>query len=173
MRQRMFLAACGAGALGLLSGCAKSTPVEGAPTPSTTSMDAADNARWNANIQSVTQSRGEVVQTTRDRSYGSATWTPGASRSLSNINVVFTYTGPERTLAWAILPGSCNSPTLPVLPMSNFPELSIAGGGRSQVTTSLPLELPTTGSYHIDIYRDRRASADALVACGNLRFASR
>ena len=136
-------------------------------------MDAASgNARWNANIQSVTQSRGEVVQTTRDRSYGTAIWSHGASPSLSNINVVFTYTGPERTLAWAILPGSCGSPTLPVIPMSNFPELAIAGGGRSQVTTSLPLELPVTGSYHIDIYRDRRASADGLVACGNLRFSA-
>lgn len=172
MRQRLFVAAFGAGAMGLIAGCAKSTPVEGAPTPSASaSAEGSAGARWTANIQSVTQSRGEVVQTTRDRSYGSATWRPGAAPSLTNIELTFTYTGQERTLSWAILPGSCGTPALPVIPISNFPELNIGGGGRAQVTASLPLELPAGGSYHIDIYRDRRGGTDALIACGNLRYA--
>ena len=172
MKQRLFLAAFGAGTLGLLSGCAKSTPVESAPAPSvSTAGGASASSRWSANIQSVTQNTGAVQQTTRDRSYGTATWTHGAAASLSNVNLVFTYTGSERTLAWAILPGSCATPALPVIPMSSFPELNVGGGGRAQVTTSLPLELPSTGTYHIDIYRDRRGGADALIACGNLRYA--
>jgi hypothetical protein len=97
-------------------------------------------------------------------------WTRGSASTLSNVNVVFTHTGPERTLAWAILPGTCGIPALPIIPMSNFPELNVGGGGRAQVTTSLPLEFPTNGSYHIDIYRERRQGADALIACGNLRY---
>lgn len=173
MRHRLFLAAVGASAFGMLTACAKSTPVEGAPTPSSSvSTDGASGARWTANLQSVNQNRGEVAQTSRDRSYGSATWGQGAAPSLSNISLVFTYTGQERSLAWAILPGSCGTPALPIIAMSNFPELSIGGGGRAQVTTSLPLELPSNGVYHIDIYRDRRGGADALIACGNLRYAS-
>lgn len=172
MKQRLLLAAFGAGALGLLAGCAKSTPVEGAPSPSP-SLEASEGGRWTANIQSVTQSRGEVAQTTRDRSYGSATWTHGAAPSLTNIDLVFTYTGQERTLAWAILPGSCGTPALPVIPMPNFPELNVGGGGRAQVTTSLPIEFPLIGAFHIDIYRDRRQGTDALIACGNLRLARR
>lgn len=168
MKEGLFVAALTAGAIGLTA-CAKSTPVEGAPTPSA-SVEASAGARWSANIQSVTQSRGEVVQTTRDRSYGSATWTRGASATLSNVNVVFTYTGPERTLAWAILPGTCGIPALPIIPMSNFPELNVGGGGRAQVTTSLPLEFPTNGTYHIDIYRERRQGTESLIACGNLRL---
>ena len=169
MRQKLVLAALGAGAIAL-AGCAKTTPVDNAPSPSM-SADDGSNARWTANIQSVTQSRGEVVQTTRYKSYGSATWTHGMSASLSNVNVVFTYAGQERTLAWGILPGSCGTPALPVIPMSNFPELNIGGGGRAQVTTSLPLDLPSNGTYHVAIYKDRRQGADALVACGNLRYA--
>lgn len=173
MKKRLFLAALGAGAVGLLAGCAKPTPVDGPPSPDVSaSAQAGTGARWTANIQSVTQNTGAVQQTGRDRSYGSATWNVGASSSLSNINLVFTYTGQERTLAWAIVPGSCGNPALPVLPMSNFPELNIGGGGRAQVTTSLPLALPANGTYHIDIYRDRRGGADALIACGNLRYAS-
>ncbi len=173
MKQRLFLAAFGAGTLALLTGCAKSTPVEGVPSPSVSASDAASgSARWTANIQSVTQNRGAVAQTTRDRSYGSATWTLGAGPSLTTMNLIFTYTGTERALAWAILPGSCGTPALPVVPMSSFPELNVGGGGRAQVTTSLPLELPSTGTYHIDVYRDRRGGTDALVACGNLRFSN-
>ena len=173
MRQRFFLAAVGASAFGLLTGCAKSTPVDGAPTPnSSVSAEGSTGGRWSANLQSVTQNRGEVAQTSRDRSYGTAQWTRGAAASLSNINMVFNYTGSERTLAWAILPGSCGTPALPVIPLSNFPELNVSGGGRAQVTTSLPLELPANGTYHIDIYRDRRGGQDALIACGNLRYAS-
>ena len=172
MRQRLFLAAFGAGTLGLLSGCAQSTPVEGAPAPSVSAGGGASaSGRWSTNIQSVTQSTGAVQQTSRDRSYGTATWTQGAAASLSNINLVFTYTGTEKTLAWAILPGSCATPALPVIPMSSFPELNVGGGGRAQVTTSLPVELPSSGAYHIDIYRDRRGGTDALIACGNLRYA--
>lgn len=173
MKPRSFLAAVGATAFGMLTGCAQSTPVETAPTPSASADKLASaRAQWTANLQSVTQNRGQVAQTTRDRSYGTASWTRGAAASLSSVNLVFTYTGQERTLAWAILPGSCGSPALPIIPMSNFPELNIGGGGRAQVTTSLPLELPASGAHHVAIYRDRRGGADALIACGNLRFSN-
>ena len=166
MRSAILFVASGAAVLGTLAGCAKTIPVEGA----TPASSAVVGARWSANIQSVTQSRGEVVQTTRDRSYGNASWTVGASPSLSVVSLIFTYTGQERSLPWAILPGSCGSPSLPVIPLSNFPELNVGGGGRAQVTASLPLELPSTGTYHIDVYRDRRSSTEFLVACGNLKY---
>jgi hypothetical protein len=118
----------------------------------------------------VTQSRGDVAQSTRDRSYGSMTWTPGEGPRLTNASVVFTYAGQERFLSWAIVAGSCGSPSLPLIPLSNFPELNISGGGRATVTTSLPLEFPTGGSYHVDVYKDRQGGMDALVACGNLKL---
>jgi hypothetical protein len=83
---------------------------------------------------------------------------------------VFTYSGNERYLSWAIIAGSCGTPALALIPMSNFPELNIGGGGRAQVTTSLPIEFPTSGSYHVDVYRSRQQSIDQLVACGNLKL---
>jgi hypothetical protein len=98
------------------------------------------------------------------------TWTPGEGPRLTNASVVFTYAGQERFLSWAIVAGSCGSPSLPLIPLSNFPELNISGGGRATVTTSLPLEFPTTGSYHVDVYKDRQGGMDALVACGNLKL---
>ena len=94
----------------------------------------------------------------------------GASASLSNVKFVFNYTGQERYLSWAIVAGSCGTPSLPILPMSNFPELNIGSGGRAEVTGSIPAVLPTTGVYHVDVYRSRQQSMEALIACGNLKF---
>ena len=168
MKQRMFLATLSAGALGLAA-CAHTVPVEGGATP-TASVSSAGGGRWTTTIQSVTQNRGDVAQSTRDKSYGSAQWTRGDGPTLSAVNLVFTYAGTERDLNWAILAGSCGTAALPLIPMANFPELNVGGGGRAQVNAVIPLELPQTGTYHIDIYKDRRGSAESLVGCGNLKY---
>jgi hypothetical protein len=167
MKHRILLAALGAGAVGLI-GCAK-PPVETAPGTSA-DISVSENARWTGNIQSVTQSRGDVAPSTRDRSYGSFVWSRGDGPQLTNFNLVFTYAGQERFLSWAIVAGSCGVPSLPLVPLSNFPEINIGGSGRGQVTGPLPIAFPTTGSYHVDIYRSRQQSMDALVACGNLKL---
>ncbi len=172
MKQRFFFAVLGAGALGVAS-CAQSVPVGGPATPEPSVSAAGGSARWTANIQSVTQSRGDVVQSTRDRSYGSGTWSVGDAAALSKVDLVFTYAGQEKFLAWSILPGNCGTGALPILATANFPEINVGGGGRGQVSASLPVALPTGGTYHLDIYRDRRQGPDALVACGNLRYNGR
>ncbi|MEO5590029.1 MAG: hypothetical protein ABIS03_10620 [Gemmatimonadaceae bacterium] len=172
MKQKILLAAIGSAAIGMISGCAQNTAVGGAPEPSQ-SMATSQSSRWTANIQSVTQNRGDVAASTRDRSYGSATWTTGQSAALSVVDLVFTYSGQERFLAWSILPGNCGTGSLPILATANFPEINIASGGRGQVTASLPVELPANGAYHVAIYRDRRQGIDALVACGNLKYNGR
>jgi hypothetical protein len=169
MKYKMFVAPFAIGA-SALAGCVQRTPSDGAVVPS---VELSENARWTASLKSVTQSRAEVAQTTRDRSYGTATWTHGEGPTLSKADIVFNYTGSERFLSWAIAAGNCGTPALPLIPMSNFPELQIAGGGRAQVTTSLPIELPTAGAYHVDVYRSRQQSTDALIACGNMKLVGR
>ena len=171
MNQRIFLATLGAGVFGLAA-CAHSVPVEGTATPST-SVSATGAGHWTARIASVTQNRADVAQSTRDNSYGSAEWTQGAGPTLSSVNLVFTYAGAERDLTWALISGSCGVAALPLIPLSNFPELSVGSSGRAQVTATLPIDLPTTGTYHIDVYRDRSGGPESLVACGNLRYSRR
>jgi hypothetical protein len=168
MNQRLLLATLSAGALGLAA-CAHTVPVEGGATPSA-SVSTPGMGKWSGRISSVTQNRADVAQSTRDNSYGSAEWTRGDGPTLSSVNLVFTYAGEDRELTWAIVAGSCGVAALPLIPLSNFPELSIGSGGRAQVTASLPIDLPSTGAYHIDIYRDRSGGAESLVGCGNLRY---
>ncbi len=166
----LFIAAAGAGTMSLAA-CSHSVPVGGPVTPSG-SISSAGAPRWTARLTSVMQSRGDIRQSTQDKSYGSAEWTDADVVSLSKVNLVFTYSGNERDLSWAILPGACGSASLPLLPLSNFPELSLAGGGRAQLTATLPIDLPTVGTYHIDLYRDRLGGIESVVGCGNLKYFS-
>lgn len=169
MNHRLLLATLGAGVVGLAA-CATAVPVAGTATPSTSVSTASGGGKWSGRISSVTQNRADMSQSTRDNSYGSAEWTRGDSPTLSNANVIFTYAGEDRELYWAIVAGSCGVAALPLIPMSNFPELSIGSGGRAQVTATLPIDLPNSGSYHVDIYRNHSGGAESLVGCGNLRY---
>jgi hypothetical protein len=169
MKQRTFFATLSAGALALTA-CAHTVPVEGASTPAASVSTSPGNGRWSSRIASVTQNRPDVAQSTRDNSYGSAEWTRGAGPTLSTVNVTFTYSGQERDLNWALIAGNCGMAALPLIPLANFPELNVGSGGRAQVTATLPIDLPSTGSYHIDIYKDRSGNPTSLVACGNFRY---
>jgi hypothetical protein len=173
MKQRMFLATLSAGALALTA-CAHNVPVEGGSTPaSSVSTSSSGEGRWTARITSVMQNRGDVGQSTRDNSYGSAEWTRGAGPTLSKVDLTFTYSGVERDLSWAIVAGNCGMSALSLIPISNFPELHIGSGGRAQVTATLPIELPASGAYHVDIYKGRSGNAAGLVGCGNMKYSSK
>lgn len=152
--------------------CAHAVPVEGAPgaRASTSASLASNGPSWSARILSVAQNRGVVEQSPRGKSYGTADWSDGPGERLSTINLVFTYDGSERDLSWAVLFGSCGTASLPLIPLSSFPELNLAGGGRGDVSATFPIELPTSGAYHIDVYRDRQGGAEYLIGCGNLKF---
>lgn len=172
MKRGMILSALGAGALSVAA-CSASVPVQGAGDPSAaSSVSSSREPRWTAIIQNVAQTRFNMADTTRDRSYGSAQWSPDNRPTLSRVSVVFNYGGTERELSWAILIGNCGSASLPVIPISNFPELEVGSGGHAQLEAPLTLEFPISGSYHIEVYRDRRGGAEFLVACGNLKYSN-
>lgn len=172
MKKAILLATVCAGLIGV-SGCARTVPVErasGAPGP-VTSVQASAQSRWTASIQPVSQeSRFNVPDSSRDRSYGTAQWRQGELPTLSRVTLAFDYAGPERDLSWAILFGPCGSASLPVIPRTQFPELDVSGGGSAQVTATLSVTLPTSGAYHIEIYKNRQGGAEAIVGCGNLKY---
>ena len=130
--------------------------------------------KWTASVQSIRDDRINISpDSVREKSFGSVQWTPGAGPTQSNVNLTFSYTGPERDLSWAILFGTCGSASLPVVPLSNFPELNVSGSGRGQINGTIAVDLPATGTFHVDIYKDRTGSIEALVACGNMRYSSK
>ena len=164
-----FAATLSALALGVI-GCAKTPAVETAPSPSASVSSSGNVVSWSGNISAVQESNSDVRQSARGNGYGNAQLTPGNSPSSTRVNVNYSSAGTsDRYLNWAVLPGRCGAGSLPLLPISNFPELTVGGDGRAQVTVVLPFEFPTRGDFHINIYHERQQTLDQVVACGNLR----
>jgi hypothetical protein len=169
MNHRLFLAPLGATLL-FTVGCAQSAPATGAISPAA-AVAISGRARWTTSLRSMGESHIDApVDSARNRSFGSAVWTPGANPALSRVDLNFAYGGADRDLSWAILYGRCGSASLPVISKSNFPELDVRGGGIAKVSVSLALEFPTSGSYHIEVYKDRTSENDSIVACGDMKY---
>jgi len=172
MKIWQFLAEFGAGAL-VIFACSSAVPVSGAPKPDASVSLPSGEPHWNVTIRSVPHPRFDQPDSSaRERSYGSAVWSRGERPSLSKVSITFSYGGPERSLSWAILFGNCGTGSMTLLPISNFPEIEVGSGGHADVEATLTLELPTSGNYHLDIYRDRQGSPESVVGCGNLRYSA-
>ena len=167
MKHAILVSVLLGGALGVTA-CSGAVPVQGAADPA--SASSSDGPRWTATIQTVRQDRFNHPDSIRDKSYGSAQWARGDGPAQSKVNLVFTYAGSERDLSWAILFGNCGTASLPVIPRSSFPELDVSGGGSARVSAALAVELPTSGAYHIDIYKNRHGGAESVVGCGDLKL---
>jgi hypothetical protein len=155
--------------------CAKTPMVETAPSPSPSQgvSAAGEVVSWSGNITAVLESNSDVRQSARGNGYGTVQMTRGDNASTTRVNVIYSAAGStDRYLNWAILPGRCGSGSVPVLPISNFPELQIGGDGRAQVNVTLPFEFPGRGDYHINIYHERQQTLDQVIACGNMRSAT-
>jgi hypothetical protein len=166
-----FAAVLSSLAVGFIA-CAKTPQVEtaAAPASNVSTVASGDVRSWSGNITAVTESNSDVRQSSRGNGYGNAQLTPGDSRASTRVNVTYSSGGTnDRNLNWAILPGRCGAGSLPVLPISNFPELAVGGDGRSQTNVVLPFDFPQRGDYHINIYHERQQTLDQVVACGNLR----
>jgi hypothetical protein len=156
-----------------LAACSANTP----PNPSIATVQAVGEPpepRWTGNLRAtIVDKLGEADSSSTQRNYGSRgslTWTNGATPALSNATIDFTYSGTERELTWGIFFGPCGNASLPVVTLSTFPELEMSGGGRTQTVAALSTELPLTGAFHVEVFRDRSGAPESSVACGNLKF---
>lgn len=171
MRNVRYAAGLTAFALGIFA-CATTPKVETAASPSgSVASSGANVATWSGNITAVLENNSDLRQSSRGNGYGNVQLTRGDAAHSTRVNVQYSSSGTsDRYLNWAILPGRCGSGTLPVMPITNFPELTVGGDGRSQASVELPFEMPTRGDYHINIYHERQQTLDQVVACGNLRL---
>ena len=171
MKKGMILVTIGAGAL-IVAACSATVPAKGvAAGPESSVSSQRGEARWTASIRSVSRDRFDAPDSSRAKSYGTARWSPGERPGQSNVSVSFSYGGAEKVLSWAILFGNCGIGSMTLVPLSMFPELEITAG-HAKVEATMLFEFATSGTYHIDIYRDRQGAAESVVGCGNLRYSA-
>jgi hypothetical protein len=77
-------------------------------------------------------------------------------------------------LPWAIASGDCGSNALPLMTVAQFPELT-ASNGRATLDASLPLPMPVTGSYHVNVFNPGTYGADEadVMICAPLTLKRR
>lgn len=76
------------------------------------------------------------------------------------------------TYAWAIVPGACRSGGIPLLPVSSFPALRMSQG-RGQLDEAIQIQLPTSGSYHVNVYSGASTDESDVVSCAPLKLEQR
>lgn len=87
----------------------------------------------------------------------------------TTVSLAVAVTLPEPgALRWALLAGSCGAGTIPLLGHEQFPPLDMSSSGRGQLETDIPIELPQSGTYHVNVYFGG-TGLDDVVTCANLR----
>ncbi len=105
----------------------------------------------------------------QSRAFGTVTLEalPGGSRSRARITV--SGSAQSVSLPWAILPGQCGTGSLPLMNVNSFQVIEVGSNGRGDLTTEIPLMLPTEGSYHVNVYWPGGQQIDEVMTCANLK----
>lgn len=153
-----------------LTGCAsmQSTSDDG-----DTSLGAADGrVRWAGRLNPTTQRTGAVAQADQARAFGNVTLMTSATnenRTDVRITVSVPSNASNSLLAWAVLPGRCGSGDMPLTSIDVFPPIEVGGNARGELTATIPLTLPETGTYHVNVYWPGGNQLADVMTCGNLR----
>lgn len=159
-------------AVAALSGCASAPPPV---DPGANSGDraavlgsAATTIRWSGTLQPTQQRTGMAAPTSQNKAYGSVFLAQiGPSRTRVRLNVS-TPIQSSRVLQWALHTGRCGSGSLPIVSVERFPVIEIGTSGRGDLDAEMPLSLPETGTFHVNVYLGGQQLNNVLT-CANLR----
>jgi len=148
-----------------------------APTPSASGSvnpGVAPARGWNGSFQPVQQQTGNLTPRGTNRTYGSVTLTASsASENRTHAEIEISTTLPTSALLhWALSSGRCGSSTLPLLGVDQFPSIEVSNSGQGKLSSDIPVTLPTSGSYHVDIFWSGGQDRSDVMACANLRAAA-
>jgi len=156
-----------------LAACATQKPVtDTAPAPTasvSTSGTSTGPVRWTGSLQPMQQQSGGLGPTGQNKAFGNVSLSSkGNARTAISITVS-TPLSSAASLNWAVLPGRCGSGALPLVGIERFPLIEVGNNGRGQLEGEMALELPTSGSYHVNIYWGSGQQISDVMTCANLR----
>lgn len=158
----------------VLAGCASAPPaVESAPAPSSNDRAAAISVagtptRWQGTLQATQQRTSAVAPTAQNKTTGSV-FLSQASDGRTRARVSVSASIPNApTLRWAIVQGRCGSGALPIATTERFPAIEITASGRGEIDQEMALTLPTSGTFHVNVYYGNGTQLSNVLACANL-----
>jgi hypothetical protein len=127
---------------------------------------------WRGNLQPVQQQTGSISPRGNNRVFGTVVLTPARSspnRMRARITVSTQLLTSAR-LRWALVGGRCGSADIPVTGVEQFPEIPVSSNGRGDIDTEVPVVMPTSGSYHVNIFWSNGSDVSDVMTCANLRL---
>jgi hypothetical protein len=154
-------------AAGIVSACAASSAAredDATVRPATSG--------WSGSFQPTQERSGVLAPTKLQQAAGTVRLRQSARdpRRTAVSLVVSASLSEPTALRWAVLNGRCGVPSLPLLGYDQFAPLEVTSSGRGQLDVDLPLELPQTGSYHVNVYVGG-TDLDDVLTCANLKRA--
>jgi hypothetical protein len=140
----------------LLSACGGHRPVEIDP------QQQSAGSRWNATLATPAALRGAV--NLRGRGWW-ASEQGNASRSRAQVDIANAVPGGDHP--WHVHQGQCGSNGPIVGPATSYRSLEVKGDGKATATADLPVAMPTSGQYYINVHASANNMA-TIIACGNL-----
>lgn len=176
---RTRLALCCPLALALFTACASSsrTASPSAPAAAQTSPSQAGGAsietvKWSGSFQPIQQQSGSLTPRGTNKTYGTVVLSrarSGPTRTRAEINLSTSLTT-SALLHWSIAPSRCGASDLPLLGIDQFPAIEITNGGQGRLETEVPLTVPTSGTYHVDVYWGGGQDRGDVMACANVKM---
>jgi hypothetical protein len=166
---------CTALALVAAAGCSRTAQ---GPAASSVAMQAASGSlgpaalEWSGKFKSTQQQSTGVEMRQLNVATGTVTLTAPNDRQT---RVQITVSGPVEAsaeLRWAIAPGACRSGAIPLMPPTSFPDIRMANG-RGQLDETISLSIPTSGSYHVNIYSGSVTDETGVITCAELKLSQR
>jgi hypothetical protein len=118
------------------------------------------NTRWNAILSTPGDMTGAVDL------HGTATLAAhGMGKSVATITI--SNAAPSGVHPWHVYEGKCGDNGPVVGSATAYPPLNVDAGGTARGAATLPLELPTSGTYYVAVNASA-ANMETVVACGNL-----
>lgn len=155
-----------------IAGCASTPPAVDSPAASSNDRAAAISAagtptRWQTMLQATQQRTAMAAPTAQQKTTGSVFLSEaGANRTRVRMTVSTDVRNASQML-WAIVPGRCGSGSMPIAGVQTFPVIEIGNNGRGELDMEIPITLPTTGTYHVNVYNGG-SQLNNVVSCGNL-----
>ena len=169
-------AALGAAALALV-GCASSQAAGSGSVASQAASGALGPAliKWSGTFRPRQQADGTFGGLQQlNQTSGSVTLTspaPHMTQVHLTLNVSF---NDSVQLPWAVASGACGSNAIPLMTVSQFPEILVTNG-RGTIDQQFSLDLPTAGTYHVNVYQAGSSGQDesTVIACSDLTVGRR
>ena len=162
----------------VLSVAAAACATAPAPTPAPNSDAARTEAvlaganQWTGTFNPTQSHNANAVNTTRQKAYGTVELTVAPNRpSISHVRLTVSVPVEPgmNTLGWAIHPGGCGSGTPPMMAPGAFPTNLLSANGRGTIDDDISFTVPTSGNYHVNIFRGTGTQLSDVITCATLR----